>query len=240
MDLKITYLYHSSFLAETSGHYLIFDYYKDTPHGAGLSQGVVDPAELSGKPVAVFASHHHPDHFASVIFDWRRELPEVRYVLANDIRTQEEADFMRPGESLEAGGLTVSTLKSTDEGVAFLIKGDGFCIYHAGDLNWWKWEENSEAENARMERDYKREIEKLRGERIDLAFLPVDPRQGPDALLGIGFFMQTVGAGHVVPMHSFGATEFFDILKTDPRAASYRDRILFYRDRGERLLCPKR
>lgn len=239
MEATVTYLYHSSFAVETSEHFLVFDYYKDTPHGAGLSAGVIDPAELAGKDVAVFASHRHPDHYDGVIFSWRREIPGIRYVLSDDIRTDEPCERMAPGETRSFGGMTVRTLRSTDEGVAFLVKTDGLCIYHAGDLNWWRWDENSAGENRAMECGYKREIDRLRGERIDLAFIPVDPRQGGDALLGIGYFMETVGAKRVVPMHSFGATEFFDILKTDERAAPYRGKVLFYRERGERMPCRK-
>lgn len=239
MDVKITYLYHSSFAVETPGHFLIFDYYNDTPRGAGLSEGVIDPAQLTGRNVAVFASHRHPDHYSSGIFGWRTEIPDIRYVISDDIRTDEPAERMRPGETRSFEGMDVRTLRSTDEGVAFLVEADGFRIYHAGDLNWWRWDENSDRENEKMEQDYKREIEQLKGEKIDLAFLPVDPRQEKDALLGIGFFMETVGADRVVPMHSFGDTEFFDLLKTDERAAPYRDRILFYRSRGEQLSYSK-
>lgn len=235
MKVEITYLYHSSFAVRTGAHFLIFDYYLDTPHGAGLSAGVIDPAELKGQNVVVFASHRHPDHFSPRIFAWRRVLPSVRYVLSSDIRTPEDAEKLRPGETAGLGGLTVRTLRSTDEGVAFLIKTDGLSIYHAGDLNWWKWEEDTPADREEAGRAYREQIDTLRGERIDLAFIPVDPRQGTDALLGLDYFMRTVGAGYAVPMHSFGDPAFYGILKTDPRTEPYRSRILFYKKRGDTL-----
>lgn len=239
MELKITYLYHSSFAVETPGHVLIFDYFKDMPRGAGLTQGVINPAEFAGRNVTVFASHRHPDHFSKVMFGWRGAIPGICYVLSEDIRSDEPAERMGPGETRSFNGMTVRTLKSTDEGVAFLVKTDGFCIYHAGDLNWWRWNENSEAENRQMEAEYKREIKKLCGEKINLAFLPVDPRQGEDAMLGISFFLQTVGAERIVPMHSFGNPEFFDRLKTDARTAPYLENILFYRERGDQMRVVK-
>ena len=34
----------------------------------------------------------------------------------------------------------IASLKSTDEGVAFVVWAEGHSIYHAGDLNWWHWE----------------------------------------------------------------------------------------------------
>ncbi len=235
MGTEITYLYHSAFAVKTAAHFLIFDYYLDTPHGAGLSAGVINPEELQGTNPVVFVSHRHPDHFSPRIFSWRSMAPTIRYVLSDDVRTREDAVRLRPGQTAGFGGLTVQTLRSTDEGVAFLVKTDGLCIYHAGDLNWWKWKEDTPADREEAGRAYRREIDTLRGERIQLAFVPVDPREGADALLGIDYFMRAVGADFVVPMHSFGDTSFFDILKTDPRTEPYRQKILFYRNRGDKI-----
>ena len=55
-------------------------------------------------------------------------------------------------------------------------------VYHAGDLNWWHWEGESEEWNRKMAEDYRAEIDTLAGERIDLAFLPVDGRLGAAAV----------------------------------------------------------
>lgn len=235
MDLRIVYLYHSSFAVKTAGHLLIFDYCMDTPHGAGLSKGVIPPEILCGLNVLVFASHRHPDHYNPRIFAWRRTEPSVRYVISSDIRTKEEAVRLGPGETADLGDAQVRALRSTDIGVAFLVKTDGLCIYHAGDLNWWKWDEDTPEDQEKAGRTYREQIDLLHGEKIDLAFMPVDPRQGADSLLGIDYFMHTAGAERVVPMHSFGHTDFFDILKTDPRTEPYREKILFYRDRGEEI-----
>ena len=238
MEAKITYLHHSSFAVKTAAHVLIFDYYLDTPSGGGLGQGVVRPADLRDEDVAVFVSHHHPDHYSPRIFDWRAELPRVRYIVSDDVRTREEVLSVAPGQTYDLGDMTVRTLKSTDRGVAFLIAADGLCLYHAGDLNWWKWQENSDAKNGRMERRFKEQVDTLRGERIDLAFLPLDPRQGGDAVLGFDYFMRAVSPRFAVPMHSFGETQIFAWLNEDPRTESYRDRILLYRSRGEVLRVP--
>ena len=231
--MEVRYLYHSAFAVKTPAHLLIFDYYYDTPRGAGFSRGVVDPEEIRGEDTVVFASHSHPDHYSPRIFAWRGTVPKIRYVLSSDIHTRENAARIGPGEEKDLGDLRVRALRSTDQGVAFLVKADGLCIYHAGDLNWWKWNEDTEQENAVMERKFKAQVETLRGEKIDLAFLPVDPRQGDDALLGLDWFMRTVGARDVIPMHSFGQTDFFSRLKTDPRTVPYRDTIHLYSHRGE-------
>jgi L-ascorbate metabolism protein UlaG (beta-lactamase superfamily) len=235
MDAEFTYLHHSSFAVKTAAHVLIFDYYFDTPSGGGLSQGVVRPADLREDDVVVFVSHHHPDHYSPRIFGWRAQLPHIRYVISDDVYTRENILSVAPGQSYDLGDMTVCTLKSTDIGVAFLISIDGLRIYHAGDLNWWKWEENSAAENGWAERAFQKQIDTLRGERVDLAFLPFDPRQGDDAWAGFDYFMRTVSPKYAVPMHSFGETEFFDRLGSDPRAKDYRGRILRYRARGETI-----
>ena len=50
--MKITYIHHSAFLVETESAYLLFDYF----------QGKL-PEFSEEKPLYVFASHRHPDHF---------------------------------------------------------------------------------------------------------------------------------------------------------------------------------
>ena len=232
MEAVIRYLYHSGFALETADHFLIFDYYLDTPSG-GLSAGVVDPEEIRNKNVFVFASHSHPDHYNPKIFEWRKTVPNIRYFLADEIRTSEDAVRLAPGTTAEAGGVSVRALESTDLGVAFLVRTDGLCVYHAGDLNWWRWNGEPDEDNEKMGRRYRAQIDTLRGEDIDIAFLPVDPRLEENAFLGLDYFMKTVGAKAVVPMHSFGDTAYYDVLKTEPSTAAFRDRILFYRERGE-------
>ena len=53
------------------------------------------------------------------------------------------------------GSVQVETLKSNDEGVAFLVTAEGRTIYHAGDLNWWYWNGEPEDDNEFMVRFYK-------------------------------------------------------------------------------------
>ena len=235
MEAVIRYLYHSGFTLETANHFLIFDCYRDTPAG-GLSEGVVDPEEIRDKNVSVFVSHSHPDHYSPKIFEWRRTVPNIRYFIADEIHTSEEAVRLAPGETAEAGGVSVRALESTDLGVAFLVGADGLRIYHAGDLNWWRWNGEPDEDNEEMGRRYRRQIDSLRGETIDVAFLPIDPRLEENAFLGADYFMKTVGAKAVVPMHAFGDTAYYDILKTEPSVAPWRDRILFYRKRGDTMV----
>lgn len=46
-------------------------------------------------------------------------------------------------------------------GVAFLIEDKEKIIYHAGDLNDWVWEEESDSYNEQMTIDYRKQINLL-------------------------------------------------------------------------------
>ncbi len=119
----------------------------------------------------VFVSHNHDDHFNPVIFEWQKTIPNIRYILSNDIPEIPNAIMIGPDDTVEQEDLVVKTYRSTDEGVAFLVQIDGLAIYHAGDLNWWHWEGEPETYNIKMADDYKKQIDLLAGERIDLAFV---------------------------------------------------------------------
>jgi hypothetical protein len=104
-------------------------------------------------------------------------------------------------------------IKSTDIGVAFVVREGETCLYHAGDLNWWHWEGETKAKNRNMEVNYKREIERMKellnGRRLTAAFVPLDPRLENAYWYGMDFFMQTVGAEYVFPMHFW---EDYDVI----------------------------
>ncbi len=196
----IDYLGHSGFLVETERALLLFDYYK-----GDLSPAARRAAE---KPLFVFASHFHKDHFAPEIFSLQSAGPEVRYLLSSDIRRRRrvpkeaEALFLAPDASYEVPGLgSVRTLRSTDEGVAFLVEAGGETIFHAGDLNWWDWEGEEPAWLAEQERVFKEEVAKLSGKRIDAAFVVLDDRLGERFAEGALHFLSVCCPRLVLPMH---------------------------------------
>lgn len=205
--MKVTFINHSSFLTELEHTVLLFDYYEgDIPE---------IPAD---KKLYVFASHHHGDHFSPVIFHLALKHPNIHFVLSNDIFPSNvpedlhgKTTYLRPrmswSSSLDAAGektpsgIEVSTLKSTDEGVAFLIRCEGRTIYHAGDLNWWRWEGEPDYWNQQMEENFKEFIEPLRGAAIDVAFIPLDPRQELDYKLGLNYYLELTDTKVIFPMH---------------------------------------
>ena len=219
--MKITYIHHSAFLVETESAYLLFDYF----------QGKL-PEFSEEKPLYVFASHRHPDHFSKVIFDLEEKHPNIHYILAFDIWSKrvpesckEKTRFLNPGQVLDDGTLKVEGFKSTDEGVAFWCSVDGLGIYHAGDLNWWHWNGESDAFNNMIKKQYTSEISKIKGVSIDIGFVPVDPRLEDKYILAIDYNMQNVDIKHVFPMHFWQEYAIYNKLMGDPRTKEYRERI---------------
>lgn len=192
-SVSIQYLYHSGFAVETASHLFIFDYYLDTPRGCGPDQGVVSPSMLQGRDVVVFVSHSHGDHYNPAIFQWRRVKPQIRYILADEIATKEDVLSVKAGKTYPLGGLEVRTLDSTDLGVAFLVKADGLCLYHAGDLNWWHWNDEPEEANRAMARRYQQQIDSLKGGIHRHRFHPGRSTPGGKCPIGIGLFHEAGG-----------------------------------------------
>ena len=141
-----------------------------------------------------------------------------------------------PNGDYKVGELMVRTLHSTDEGVAFLVHVKGRAIYHAGDLNWWHWKEESEQWNTSMAQQYPREIGKLRGEKIDAAFIPLDPRQEEMFFWGFDYFMRNTETTYAFPMHMWGRYGTCDRLLELPEAGSYREKIMCVREEGQEFL----
>lgn len=227
--MKITYIHHSAFLVETERTLLLFDYFQGTL-----------PALTPEKPLYVFASHRHPDHFSGVIFDLAKEHADIRYILSFDIRRKqvpealrEKTVFLNPGQTFEDGFVKTEAFRSTDEGVAFWVSADGHEIYHAGDLNHWYWDGEDEQWNADMTAAYRAEIAKMAGRKADAAFLPLDPRLESYFYLGIDDFMKAADADHIFPMHFWGEYDVADRLAGLPCSERYRGKIVRIREEGE-------
>jgi hypothetical protein len=191
--MQITYISHSGFLVETQTCYYIFDYYK----------GVLPDLDPL-KPVLVFASHAHGDHYNPEIFKILSSMgmQSVTAVLSKDIPENKYPDQVpcikvtfHQTYNLPYDTQT-ETLLSTDEGVAFLIRCPEGTLYHAGDLNDWVWDDESDAYNEQMTADYRTQIgllsEKLERRALDTAFVVLDPRQEKDYDRGICYSLQNI------------------------------------------------
>ena len=202
--MVVTYIEHSGFSVELPECTLLFDYY--------LGKLPEFPKE---HPLIVFASHVHGDHFQKKIFQLREQYQEVYFVLSDDIPKKYDAPdviWVSSDVKVTVAGCEITCLKSTDEGVAFLVKCGEKTVYHAGDLNWWHWEEESATYNDEMKQNYQREVDKLEGRKIDAAFVPVDPRLEDAYFWGIDYFMRKTDTKVVFPMHFWEKYDTIDRL----------------------------
>jgi L-ascorbate metabolism protein UlaG (beta-lactamase superfamily) len=195
--MNVSYIHHSGFLVETGRFYHLFDY-----ESGSLPE--LDPQ----KPIYVYSSHSHGDHYTPEIFPLLRRMgmEDVRAVLSDDIDGPAGCVSVGPGKCYDLDqGLTVTAFASTDLGVAFLVEDHGMLIYHAGDLNDWVWDEEPEEYNRQMTIDYRKQIEllarTLAGREIDAAFVVLDPRQEQDYDRGMCWFLEHIAAKKVYPMH---------------------------------------
>ena len=223
----VTFLAHSGFLVETEEVLLLFDWWK----------GAL-PSLSPEKPLLVFASHAHHDHFNPNLFDLDDGTRPVRFLLGEGITPPAGHDctVLRGGASVTLPEAAVETLPSTDEGVAFLVRCGGRTVYHAGDLNWWHWEGEPDPWNPRMEADFKRYTEPLRGRVLDLAFLPLDPRQQAAESWGFTYLLDLADVRRAFPMHQWG-----DYTPTDRLLSArpdLRDRVVPVSREGQRWSFP--
>lgn len=233
----VTHLFHSGFSVELAHTVLIFDWYT----------GAL-PVFPADKKICVFASHHHPDHYAPRIWKLREQYPQVNYILDHTIRVPQSADtrVVHAGEAFRIGimdsdaghsgtghEIFVSTYLSTDEGVAFLVEAEGKCFFHAGDLNIWYWKGEPEQDNKWQIGTYQAQIRKLQqdlessGKKIDAAFLPLDPRLEEDAVRGPVCFLSQIPTEKVFPMHYENRKKEAMAYLQTKELAPYRDRFDF-------------
>lgn len=213
LDIGITYIYHSGFAVETNESQLIFDYYSGS-------------VNLRDKSTYVFCSHNHADHYNAEIFTWFDKVPGIQYILSSDIindkhllAQKDKIAFIDPYEEKIIKNINVKSFGSTDEGISFLVKCDGINIFHAGDLNWWHWADDIPEEIEKAERGFREEIAIIKGEPIDIAFFPVDPRLGQNYYLGAELFINEIKPRFFVPMHFWDNYEIIEKLKEKMKAS---------------------
>lgn len=207
----ITYLFHSGFSVETAHHFFLFDYCPSMDRDRQITGELLKTKEN----VYVFASHNHGDHFDSAILKWADENPAITYVLSSDVIFQRgslKCHVMSAYEEWADRGMKVKAYGSTDEGISFRVKADGLSIFHAGDLNWWRWSGETQAEQEYAETIFKAEMDKMAGEQIDIAMFPVDRRLEENFSIGAEYFAAKFHPQLLIPMHfgqDFGATTAF-------------------------------
>ena len=122
--MTLTYIFHSGFVIETEQSILVFDYWLDP-------SGVMDSVLRSEKPMYVFSSHFHEDHFTKEIFEWKKQKPNITYILSKDIckhrrAGKEDADvWLAKGGTWYDDNISVWAMGSTDSGVSWIVEIEG-------------------------------------------------------------------------------------------------------------------
>ena len=134
-ESTVWYLAHSGWAVKTQSHLLIFDYMdrEKLPDEPGLANGFIHPAEIKDLDVVVFCSHSHGDHYAAKVFEWRKEIPRITYVMGFKPDKQEGYTCLEPWQQQAVAGMKIATIASTDSGVAFWVEVDGVRFLHSGD-----------------------------------------------------------------------------------------------------------
>lgn len=122
LSMKVTYIYHSGFLVETDSAAFLFDYWQGKlperilkhsckagfPQSSGRRGDVPsspDVSRLPSKPLYVFVSHSHGDHYNPEIFALNADAYilayEMKPQISDEIKRQHNVFFLRPHQGMQ-------------------------------------------------------------------------------------------------------------------------------------------
>ena len=201
----VYYIYHSAFVIELEKSILIFDFYKFPSNKKKEKEKFFNRfIKRTDKKVYVFVTHSHPDHFNREVLTWLEINENIKYILSDDIKIYKHKNFYftKEDDSFELDNLKINTFGSTDLGSSFYINTENKNIFHSGDLHFWHWEDDTLEEEKTMYDAYMVQLEKIKKlDRIDIAFVPVDPRLGVNTLEGVELFYKILKPRIIIPMH---------------------------------------
>ncbi|UCC13025.1 MAG: ankyrin repeat domain-containing protein [candidate division WOR-3 bacterium] len=236
-EAVIWYLEHSGWAIKTKNHFLVFDYFlhgdRTTPDGASLASGYVLPEALKDQYMTVFVTHHHGDHFNPAIFSWQETHQDITYVLGFRPRDIEHDQYTFTGPRTEHSidGMNISTIKSNDAGVGFIIEVDGLVIFHAGDhANGY----------VDMSGEYPVEIDYVAAKDldIDLAFFGITGCSLGDPVsvkAGVRYAIEKLSPTALFPQHGGMATYRYQEFADEVADKNYPTRIVCAVDWGDRF-----
>lgn len=210
--MKIWHLFHSGVLVETEHTQLFFDVISDIAN-------FVD----SSKKQYFFISHMHSDHFnlekLSLYMSKSTFIVSDEPVIREAFKNCSQVIYVKPNESYKGLPFKVSTYDSTDLGVSFMIELDHKHIFHSGDLNWWHWENATPAVQTQEACQFNEILSSIKETRIDVAFVPVDPRLKDAYYYAAKAFIDNKKIENLIPIHfntNYAITvALYDLLKSD-------------------------
>ena len=219
----VWYLGHSGWAIKTGKHLLVFDYFKNStlPDTPLLANGSINPEEIKDLNVTVFFSHSHGDHYTPAVFDWKKDVKNITYIMGFKPEKQSDYIYMGPRETKAINGMEITTIESNDSGVGFFVKADGVNIFHSGD-------------HANRKQDFsepfKQEIEFLadKGLKPDIFFAPVSGCGFGDleaVKKGVFYTIKTLSPNVMVPMHAGGNEQRYMEFAKETKAAGFETPI---------------
>ncbi len=235
-QIEITYIFHNCFILKWERQTFLFDYPADQYLTEPMRKTVI--STVKDTDLSIFSSHNHPDHFNRNITSLNTYCRKVTYILSKDILKKNRQLLelpccitAGPDQVLQTDCLEITTFRSNDQGVAFLIKLAGLFIYFGGDLANWHWDELTKAEEKLLVNYFREVLTKLQSWPISIAFSNTDPRLKNWA--GAAQFIETIKPKLFVPMHTFGETnKLSQFIVENPNLPS---RIFIYRDTGDKI-----
>jgi L-ascorbate metabolism protein UlaG (beta-lactamase superfamily) len=220
--MQVQYIFQSCFVIELESHILLFDYYKGEL-----------PTFSANKPLYVFVSHSHHDHYNPIIYSIPH--PNITYIISNDVDNR--GIKLGPNEQITVDDVEIQTLLSTDLGIAFVILVEGRYIYHAGDLHWWHWIGEPEEDNTYQKQTFQREINKIKHVPFTIMMTPLDPRLKEATSWGMEYILNNVTTTYIFPMHFFTKIKGMNTYIQQSPLASFTN-IITIKQKGEIFTLP--
>lgn len=248
---QVTYIWHDCFVVELREFTMVFDFWLDPiKSNEPIKHNEKIPLFLKGrdseKPIYIFVSHHHKDHYTKKIFEWSRLFPNITYIISEDVGrharhilsedslykghkpSKDKCFILKEGDSYMDLNIKVEAFGSTDIGNSYFVEAFPDCaskrisFFHAGDLNAWLWkDESTEEEVETALRQFTSIVDRIASAhpQIDYVMFPVDSRIGTDYASGARIFVKAIYARHFFPMHFCIGESEEEILKRGIDAA---------------------
>ncbi len=242
--LTLYYLFHSCFCAATSNLLMVFDY--PSSEVLGLKRHLVNSvlAEVSeGREVIVFFSHSHGDHYGKEFAEALSHAAEIVAVASEDV-IEKDGAFLervctsiiaaRPHATYRLRHVVVETLRSTDLGVAYIVRVGQTVLYHSGDLARWVWPDFPDELKAAIDSLFRRELERLAKHRVDVAMAVAEPRL--PGWGGLDLLLENVKPRFLVPAHLWGKADLSALLAEQFQSKYPYTQIVTYSREGEKIL----
>ena len=186
--MEITYLLNSGFLIRDDRTLLVFDDFEDP-------EKVVDKIVDEGN----FDNLYIFKQTTKYIFSY-----DLKHTKRIKIFPQDNIILMKRYSDWQDDIIKVQSFDSTDVGVSFFVEFNDKKIFHAGDFNWWHWENDTIENQEMMEKIFKKQLKRMAGMETDVAFFPVDGRLGNSQEIGAKAFLHKIKVKYFVAMHRVG------------------------------------